>query len=304
MENDIEKRALRIRQFNRFYTNFIGLVNKTILTSEYSLAEVRVMLEIDKAKGCTASQLIKVLQIDRGYLSRMLRHFKNEELIATHAAVQDKRSQILTLTEKGAAVFAELSQASTDQLLAILKSISDYEQEKIVRYMETIQMILSGKHVAPITIRPYQAGDAGYIAYRHGVLYAKEYGLDPVFEKYVFASLMDYLNNPASGKIWIAEVHGEIVGFIAIVKVDEKTAQLRWFLIEPEFRGQGLGRCLMTEAVAYCKEQNIAHVFLWTFAELDAARHLYRSFGFVRTEEEQNNTWKNDLMEEKWDLTL
>jgi len=304
MANDAEKIAMRIRQFNRFYTNFIGLVNRTILESRYSLAEVRVMLEISKAKGCTATQLIKILQIDPGYLSRMLRRFKNEGLIAVNDLAQDKRSQLLTLTEKGNIAFNGLSQASTDQLLEILKPISDYEQEELVLCMEKIHTILAKENVSPIMIRSYRAGDAGYIAYRHAVLYAKEYGLDPVFEKYVIAGLLDFLNNPTSGKIWVAEAYGEIVGFVAIVKTAEKTAQLRWFLIEPEFRGKGLGRCLMTEAISYCREQNIDHVFLWTFSELDAARHLYSSFGFVRTEEEQNDTWKSGLLEERWDLIL
>lgn len=304
MANGAENRVSRIRQFNRFYTNFIGLVNKTILESKYSLAEVRVMLEINKARACTASQLIRILQIDPGYLSRMLRRFKNEGLVAVCDSAQDKRSQLLKLTEKGETVFNGLSQASSNQLLEIVKPLSDYEQEELVRCMEKIQMLLSREHAAPITIRSYQPGDAGYIAYRHSVLYAKEYGLEPIFEKYVFDGLLSFLNHPASGKMWVAEAYGQIVGFVAIVKADEKTAQLRWFLIEPEFRGKGLGRCLMTEAIAYCREQNIAHVFLWTFAELDAARHLYSSFGFVRTEEEQNDIWKSGLVEEKWELAL
>lgn len=304
MASDAENRVLQIRQFNRFYTNFIGLLDKTILESPYSLAEVRVMLEINKFQGCAASYLAKMLAMDRGYLSRILHRLETEELIASQESTEDKRVQRLRLTEKGENVFAGLSRASTDQLLDILRSVSDELQEELIRCMAKIQSILSQENAAPITIRSYQPGDAGYIAYRHAVLYAQEYGLKPVFEKYVIEGLRDFLNCPEKGKLWIAETTDKIAGFIAIIKTDEKTAQLRWFLIEPEFRGKGLGRCLMTEAVTYCREQNFARVYLWTFAELEAARHLYSSFGFRKTEEEENDTWKNRVVEEKWELNL
>ena len=155
-----------------------------------------------------------------------------------------------------------------------------------------------------INIRHYQSGDAGYISYRHGVLYEKEYNLEPVFEKYVLAGLLKFLENPASGELWMAESTGKSVGFIAIIGIDEKTAQLRWFLIEPEFRGKGLGHRLMAEAIGYCRRKKFAKVFLSTFKGLDAARHLYSRFGFVQTEEEADDTWRKGLIGERWELSI
>jgi GNAT superfamily N-acetyltransferase len=156
----------------------------------------------------------------------------------------------------------------------------------------------------PIVIRTRRPGDAGYIVYRHGVLYEREYGLDQVFEKYVLAGLLAFLENPAGGEIWMAECDNKIAGFIAVVGIDPQTAQLRWFLLEPEFRGQGLGHRLMTTLIDFCRQQNYRHIFLWTFQGLDAARHLYERFGFRLTEEKPNNTWKNQLTEQRWDLYL
>lgn len=155
-----------------------------------------------------------------------------------------------------------------------------------------------------INLRHYQTGDAGYIAHRHGILYDREYGLGGIFEQYVMDGLLKFLKNPANSEIWVAESDGRIAGFIAIVGVDEKTAQLRWFLIEPEFRGSGLGRRLMSEAVEYCRRRNFDQVFLWTFKGLDAARHLYKSFGFVQTEEAPSDAWKAGLIEERWELAF
>ena len=160
------------------------------------------------------------------------------------------------------------------------------------------------KQCAPILIRTRRPGDAGYIVYRHGVLYEREYELDQVFEKYVLAGLLAFLENPAGGEIWVVEAGDRIAGFIALVRINPQTAQLRWFLIEPEFRGLGLGQRLMDTLMEFCRQQNYQHIFLWTFQGLDAARHLYEQYGFRLTEEKPNNTWKNQLTEQRWDLNL
>ena len=155
-----------------------------------------------------------------------------------------------------------------------------------------------------ITIRTRRPGDAGYIVYRHAILYEREYGLDKVFEKYVLAGLLDFLDKPEGGEIWLVECAGKIAGFIAIVRNSPTTAQLRWFLLEPEFRGTGLGRRLMETVMEFCRQQNYQEVFLWTFKGLDAARHLYEQYGFLLTEEKPNNTWKHELLEQRWECSL
>ncbi|MBP2626110.1 MAG: transcriptional regulator, MarR family with acetyltransferase activity [Firmicutes bacterium] len=304
MSNPIRLRVAEIRNFNRFYTNIIGLVNQTILESPYSLAEVRVLLEIDNTPKCTASDLTEILQIDPGYLSRILKGFKKEGLINANKSLADGRAQIILLTEKGRETFNQLSETSATQLVHLLEQIPQGAQQRLINHMKAIQNILSGQIDTSITIRNYKPGDTGYIAYRHGVLYAQEYGLDHVFEKYVLQTLVMYLENSSAGKIFIAECCGTIIGFIGIVEVSKTTAQLRWFLIEPEFRGTGLGHKLVKSVMEYCQQQNYNHIFLWTFKGLDTARHLYEKFGFTLTEEKENNTWKNQLIEQRWDVTL
>jgi GNAT superfamily N-acetyltransferase len=155
-----------------------------------------------------------------------------------------------------------------------------------------------------ISIRTYRPGDAGYVAYRHGVLYAKDYGFDHVFEKYVLQSLSTFLDEPFAGEIWMAEVGGVVAGFIGLVEIDKSTAQLRWFLMEPEFRGIGLGRRLMDTLLAHCEQKGYTHILLWTFKGLDAAVHLYQQAGFTLTEEKENHEWKDLLIEQRWDLDL
>lgn len=170
--------------------------------------------------------------------------------------------------------------------------------------MVAIRDIMDSQKGKDIKIRAKKPGDAGYIAYRHCVLYEKEYGLGGTFEEYVLASLLKYIQHQSEGEIWVAEYNGQIIGSIGIVHTNKSTAQLRWFLIEPEFRGKGLGRQLMTKAVDYCKLKKFNRVVLWTKQNLEAAHHLYRSFGFTLVEQVANNSWKKGVVEEKWELLL
>lgn len=304
MIREIETRALEVRKFNRFYTNIIGLIDKTILDSPYSLAEARILLEIDTAGQCTASDLTKLLQIDPGYLSRILSKFTQDRLVNKARSAVDGRAQVLSLSDKGRHTIHKLYNDSTIQASKILEKLTDAEQQDIIGHMVAIRSILDKQPDKTVIIRTLKPGEAGYIAYRHCILYEKEYGLGGTFEQYVLDSLTKYINEQPEGEIWVAEHNGRIVGSIAIVRTDERMAQLRWFLIEPEYRGTGLGRQLMTIAMDYCKQKKFSRVYLWTFQDLKAARHLYKSFGFSLTEQVESNTWKSGVVEERWDIVF
>ena len=154
-----------------------------------------------------------------------------------------------------------------------------------------------------ITIRSYVEKDLDFVIGRHKALYEAEYGLGPgTFGSYVekYARLF-HQNRTERENMWIAEAHGRPVGTLSVVRADDATAQLRWFLIEPEMRGTGLGHRLMETALDFCAEKGYSHVFLWTLSHLDAARHLYGKYGFVLTETKPNDTWGGNLIEERWD---
>jgi ribosomal protein S18 acetylase RimI-like enzyme len=158
----------------------------------------------------------------------------------------------------------------------------------------------------PITLRTdLRPGDLGYVVYLHGVFYAQERGFDPTFEAYVAGPLSDFVRSGNDRqRLWIAERDGRIVGCVAIVAASPRTAQLRWFLVDPSTRGLGLGKRLLGEAVAFCKDCGYADVILWTESALTAAAHLYQSAGFRKTEEKPGRTWGVDLVEEKYQLHL
>ena len=297
-------RATEVRKFNRFYTNVIGLVNQTILGSSYSLAEVRVLLEILLAGQTTATDLTKLLAIDAGYLSRMLRRFARDKMLEAARSTVDRRVYNLSLTDKGRGIIGALVDASTREIVAMLEKMPDARQEKLVGHMAAIRAIMDPQAGDAVAIRPHRAGDAGYIAYRHAVLYQAEYGLDQVFERYDIQGMAKFFAAGADGEIWVADDAGQVVGAIAIVAAEGGDAQLRWFYLEPEYRGRGLGRRLMSVALDYCRQRRFERVFLWTFRGLDAACHLYGVYGFTPGETQENNTWREKLVEERWDLAL
>jgi ribosomal protein S18 acetylase RimI-like enzyme len=149
-------------------------------------------------------------------------------------------------------------------------------------------------------------GDLGAIMHLHGALYTEEYGLDWTFELYIAKGYAEAVEAFTSGKtrLWVAEDAGKVVGSIAIVGHSPDAAQLRWFLLHPGARGQGLGRRLLQEAIEFSRASGYQRVFLWTLSNLDAAIHLYRAFGFQKTEEATHQLWGKTLTEERYELGL
>lgn len=147
-------------------------------------------------------------------------------------------------------------------------------------------------------------GDLGHVVEQHGRLYALEYGLDRRFEAYVAAAVAEFGNAPPSARqrLWLAESEGRLLGTIAIVECGGGVAQLRWFVLDPAARGHGLGRRLVRESLAFCRAAGYGSVLLWTFSLLEAAAHLYREAGFVKSEQHTSALWGPVLTEERYDL--
>jgi N-acetylglutamate synthase-like GNAT family acetyltransferase len=149
-------------------------------------------------------------------------------------------------------------------------------------------------------------GDIGYLIYLHGILYAKEYGWDCTFEKYVAESLTKSIPSfdDSAGCLWIAEIDGKIIGSIGIVTGSNSEAQLRWFIVHPDQRGRGLGRELLNRALQFSRDRGFKSVFLWTVSDLKVAAELYQWAGFRKTEEKTHQIWGKTITEERYELSL
>jgi DNA-binding MarR family transcriptional regulator/GNAT superfamily N-acetyltransferase len=307
-ETAFDRRVGAVRCFNRFWTRRIGVLQEGYLESPFSLTEVRVLYELAYREDTTASELGKELGLDTGYLSRILRGFEERGLIAKKPSETDGRRSLLRLTEGGREAFVPLDARSREDVGAMLDDLSVVEQDRLVGAMHTIERLLGARPEpkVPYLLRQHEPGDMGWVVHRHGVLYAREYGWDERFEALVARIVADFVDyyDPAKERCWIAEMDGEIVGCVFVVKASDTVAKLRLLLVEPEARGLGLGTHLVEECIRFARGRGYEKLTLWTNSVLDAARRIYEEKGFEVAEEEEHHSFGKDLVGQNWELKL
>jgi DNA-binding MarR family transcriptional regulator/GNAT superfamily N-acetyltransferase len=303
-----ERRIAAVRYFNRFYTQKIGVLQGGFLQSSFSLTEVRVLYELAHRDQLTATQLARDLGLDQGYLSRILSDFAQRGLVKKTQSEKDARQQHLSLTAKGKKVFAPLNQRQSEEVAAMLGSLSLAEQHRLLEAMNTIEGVLGlrSRDSAPYLLRAHEHGDLGWVVHRHGVLYFQEYGWNEEFEALVAEIASHFLRNfnPKRERCWIAEKDGEVVGSVFLVQHSETVAKLRLLLVEPRARGLGLGTRLVSECVRFAREKKYQKITLWTNNVLVAARRRYQEAGFQLVHEEPHHSFGHDLVGETWELAL
>jgi DNA-binding MarR family transcriptional regulator/GNAT superfamily N-acetyltransferase len=310
MSEALHQRVEAIRRFNRFYTQKIGALEEGLLHSPFTLGEVRVLYELAHREQPTATELANELALDAGQLSRILRGFEKSKLIARKPSPADNRQSLLTLTELGRRTFAPLNERAREEIVALLKSISVSEQNRLVEAMHTVTELLDGRAAEPgepaYILRPHQPGDMGWVVHRHGVLYAQEYGWDERFEALVAGIVAEFIQNfdARRERCWIAERAGEIVGSVFLVQKSKTVAKLRLLLVEPSARGLGIGARLVDECVRFARRAGYRSLTLWTQSVLSAARHIYERAGFRLVQETRHNRFGPHLVGENWELKL
>jgi DNA-binding MarR family transcriptional regulator/N-acetylglutamate synthase-like GNAT family acetyltransferase len=306
--SDLPQRVAAIRRFNRFYTRQIGVLNEGLLNSMFTLAEARVIYELAHQEQTTAVALGNQLGLDAGYLSRMIQSFKRRNLIETRADVNDRRQRVLQLTQAGQYAFALLNARSYSQIEAMLNQLPVEEQQRLVVAMHSIEELLGARpeQRVPYILRPHQPGDIGWVVHRHGLLYAAEYGWDERFEALVASVVAQFITNydPKRERCWIAEMNGEIVGSVFLVKQSDSVAKLRLLLVEPKARGLGIGTRLVSECVRLARQLGYTTLTLWTNSVLLAARQIYVRAGFQLVNQEPHHSFGHDLVGETWELAL
>lgn len=306
--DELANRIDNIRRFNRFYTKQIGVLRRGLLSSPFCLTEVRVMYELASGECRTAADLISKLGLDAGHVSRMLREFRSDGLVERSRSDRDRRQNLLRLTQKGCKEFAELNARQNREVRAMLTSLSSEQQERLVRSMIRISRLLAtdmDKSDAPI-IRHHRAGDLGWVLERHAVLYSREYGWGKGFEALVAGIIADFVEtyNPKADRCWIAELDGERVGSVFVVKDSATISKLHLLLVEPEARGRGIGTRLVQECIQFAKKVGYTKIVLRTNNVLYAARHIYEQAGFRLVQSKRHNKYGHGLVGETWELKL
>ncbi len=303
-----DHRIASVRRFNRFYTQKIGVLEEGLLQSPFSLTEARVLYELAHRERPAASELARELHLDPGYLSRILRSFRRQGLIDRARAAGDGRRSHLSLTTEGATAFAPLDKRSRDEIAALLTPLTESAQRRLIAAMRSIEQLLdpvaAGEEA--FVLRPPQPGDIGWVAARHGALYAAEYAFDARFEALVAeiaAAFVTHLD-PQRERCWIAEKNGEPVGSVFLVKDTDSIAKLRLLLVEPAARGLGIGHRLVEECVGFARAAGYRKITLWTQSVLTAARRIYQEAGFELVRTEPHHSFGHDLVGEYWERAL
>lgn len=308
MNGAVDHCVAAVRSFNRFYTRRIGVLREGLLDSPFPLTEARVIYELAHCTEATAAELCRVLAIDAGYISRILRRFLNRGLVKQRRSEVDGRQLMISLTESGRDAFALLNDRSEKENAALLEGLTHAQQQRLLSAMSTIEALLSAETIPPTTVvlRQHEPGDMGWVVQRHGALYTEEYGWDDSFEALVARVTADFIDNfnQRRERCWIAEVDGEIVGSIFVVRKTKTIAKLRLMIVEPSARGRGIGRRLVDEAIRFASRAGYRRMTLWTMNVLLPARHIYESAGFELVAEEPGRSFGQDLVSETWELDL
>ena len=294
-----------IQGFNKVYQNLLKQIDAAILKTGYTLTEKDVLLEISKTERCTANILIQQLGIDRSYMSRMIAKFERYGLIEKTQSQADSRIRYIRLTETGRKEINRLSDIQSNHIGAIFNKLSEEDRQMVWQAMVLIRNKLSDANDV-ITIRPFMQSDIEYVISRHKTLYYAERHLSGTFSAYVDEIVYRFVHhfNPQTDCLKILECNGVPAGSIAIAKVDEDTAQLRFFMLEPEMRQRGYGNRLMDMALDFCREKGYKKVFLLTITAQIIARHVYETHGFYKVASYDKSEWGDGVVEEKWEKDL
>ncbi|WP_433441765.1 bifunctional helix-turn-helix transcriptional regulator/GNAT family N-acetyltransferase [Nonomuraea sp. CA-141351] len=281
----------------------IGVLQAGMLDSPYSLAEVRVLFELAHTAPMETGELRAQLDLDAGYLSRILTRLDGDGLVSRERSASDARKQLVRLTAAGAETFRSLDGRSAEEIERLLSRLPDEGQERLVTSMATIRQVLGSEGAQRgYVIRPPRTGDLGWVAFRHGDLYAREYGWGTGFEQLVARIVGDLDFSRDAG--WIAEVNGERAGCVFCVRQDETTAKLRMLLVEPSARGLGIGRRLVDECLRHAKAEGYKRITLWTRDCLVSARRIYQAAGFELESEEKGTENGVEVTEQMWSRDL
>lgn len=296
-----------VRRFNRFYTRAIGVLDRAFLGGPYTLAESRVLYEIAMGGAVTASTVGTALDLDPGYLSRIVSRLCRDGLVARTPSDRDGRSTELHLTEDGRDYFAGLNARMAERIEGLIEGLGPADRDDLTQALRTVQRLLDPARAAhPVVLRPHAPGDMGWVVTRHAALYGAEYGWSAGIEAVTARVVADFLDNfdPARERCWIAERDGERLGCVFLVTEADGVARLRLLLLEPAARGLGLGKRLVAECLAFARAAGYREVVLWTHAVLVAARGIYATAGFQLEESWTHDEFGRPEVSETWRLRL
>jgi len=296
-----------VRAFNRLYTNVIGVLRGGYLGLPYSLTEARLLFELGQRDSTEVAELRRTLDIDAGYLSRILARLAGDQLITRERSGSDARRQVIALTDAGRAVQATLDAGAAGQIGALLAGLSAPARRQLLGGMREITSALTGAaRPRSWLLRPPRPGDMGWVVQAQAAGYTRQYGWDGTYEALVARIVAGYIDHrdPQREAAWIAEVEGEPAGSVFCVRKSDTVARLRLLYVAPPARGLGIGSRLVDECLGFARAAGYREITLWTNSVLAEARRIYQRAGFELTDEAPHRSFGQDLVGQNWSRPL
>ncbi len=298
-----------VRQFNRHWTEVLGLLDEGLLETEHSLSEARVIFELAGRPTWERLELRRRLGMDASFMTRVLTSLEQKGLVASAPSTTDGRALDISLTRAGRRAFKNLDRRSTEQITALLSTLTPDQRQTVTESMTIIRLLTETEPAIEdrqVSLRTLQPGDLGWVVQRHGAIYADEFGWNTDFEALVARIVSDFWSGSVEGRehAWIAEVDGARAGCVFCCQKDVATAQLRILLVEPWARGVRIGARLVDECVEFARSAGYAAITLWTNDILVSARRIYEAAGFELVDEEPHHSFGKDLIGQNWLLHL
>jgi len=299
-----------LRGLSRKLVRELGFMRATLADTDLAPSAVHAILEIGAAPGINAKDLGRLLKLDKSNTSRQLARLQADGLLKRQAAAGDGRSFALHLTPAGHALRKKIDRYATAQVSNALRRIVPADQRALVHALaQYAQALAEGADSAATAREPsagihegYRPGCVGDIASLHARFYSENWGFGAFFEKKVATELATFAEAlPADGKaLWLYVENRRTLASLAIDGSPASgIAHLRWFIVDDALRGTGVGRQLMARAMRFVDDR-FHETCLWTFKGLDAARHLYESFGFRLVQEADGEQWGARVTEQRF----
>jgi DNA-binding MarR family transcriptional regulator len=281
---ELAQQIAAIREFNRFYTAKLGLLSRRYLDGALAFTQARILYEVDAQPKMTASALREALELDAGYMSRLLSDLVRRKLLRRVTSTADAREKPLMLTAAGQKVVARLNEQSMARIHGMLSHLSAADRDALARSLANVRTLLE-HHGPPVRIVRLTKVDDDALA-----ILDEYYEAVHVVQRDKPGSLQKLADASDSG-IWLAYLGDEVVGCVVLRKLTgmARASECKRLYVKPAARGKHIADKLLDAQEAFARSGGLDWIYLDSYDDLKAAIALYERRGYERCERYNDN---------------